>query len=164
VDRETKRIIASISVTKQNAPDRAQQVVQVGDVIFGTTRPTLQRYCIIPERFDGQVASTGFCVLRPNREFVSPKYLFYLLGLTRFNAFLSANEKGASYPAISNRELMRFRVPIPPLAVQEAIVSILDKFDALVKDLSNGLPAEIEARRRQYDYYRDRLLTFKESA
>ena len=52
------------------------------------------------------------------------------------------------------------RIPVPPLKEQERIVAILDKFDALVNDFSSGLPAEIEARRKQYEYYRDQLLTF----
>ena len=55
-----------------------------------------------------------------------------------------------------------FRIPVPPLAEQERIVGILDKVDALVNDLSIGLPAELKARRTQYEYYRDRLLTFEE--
>ena len=52
-------------------------------------------------------------------------------------------------------------IPIPTIAEQERIVAILDKFDALVNDISVGLPAEIEARRKQYEYYRNKLLTFK---
>ena len=53
-------------------------------------------------------------------------------------------------------------VPIPPLQEQRRIVSILDKFDSLVNDLSVGLPAELAARRKQYEYYRDQLLIFEE--
>lgn len=58
----------------------------------------------------------------------------------------------------------RYPIPVPPLAEQARIVGILDAFDALVNDLSSGLPAEIAARRRQYEYYRDRLLTFPAAA
>ena len=58
--------------------------------------------------------------------------------------------------------MRRSTIPVPPLDEQERIVAILDKFDALVNDLSIGLPAEIAARRQQYEYYRDRLLTFEE--
>ena len=58
----------------------------------------------------------------------------------------------------------KIKVPIPPLPEQARIVSILDRFDALCNDLSSGLPAVIEARRKQYEYYRDKLLTFKEKA
>lgn len=57
-----------------------------------------------------------------------------------------------------------YPIPIPPLEEQERIVVILDKFDALVNDLSSGLPAELKARRQQYEHYRDRLLTFREAA
>jgi len=55
----------------------------------------------------------------------------------------------------------KFKTPLPPLAEQERIVSILDKFDALVNDISIDLPAELNARRQQYEYYRNKLLTFK---
>ena len=56
-----------------------------------------------------------------------------------------------------------YLIPVPPLAEQARIVSILDRFDALCNDLTSGLPAEIEARKKQYEYYRDKLLTFKEA-
>lgn len=70
------------------------------------------------------------------------------MGVTRFN--------------LSKAELKKIDVPIPPLEVQRRIAEVLDSFDALVNDLSSGLPAEIAARRQQYEYYRDRLLTFPE--
>lgn len=71
-------------------------------------------------------------------------------------------EQGASYPAISDSNVKKYLIPIPPLDQQVRIVSILDKFHALVNDISIGLPGEIEARNKQYEYYRDKLLTFKE--
>lgn len=65
---------------------------------------------------------------------------------------------------MSTEWLKRYRINVPSLPEQARIVSILDRFDALCNDLSSGLPAEIEARRKQYEYYRDKLLTFKEKA
>ena len=65
-------------------------------------------------------------------------------------------------PIINKSNFMKITVPLPPLLEQKRIVSILDKFDALVNDISIGLPAELSARRSQYEYYRGKLLTFKE--
>ena len=70
-------------------------------------------------------------------------------------------KRGAGVPHVSGEKLIDIASPIPPLAEQERIVAILDKFDALVNDLSQGIPTEIEARKKQYEYYRDRLLSFK---
>lgn len=58
--------------------------------------------------------------------------------------------------------LNNFPVPIPSIEEQHRIVSILDRFDTLYNDLTSGLPAEIEARKKQYEYYRDKLLSFSE--
>ena len=66
-------------------------------------------------------------------------------------------------PRGDKASIMKYIVPIPSLAEQERIVSILDKFDKLVNDISEGLPAELNARRKQYEYYRTKLLTFQEA-
>lgn len=94
------------------------------------------------------------------REIVDVFYLYFFL-----NAYLKPhilkNAKKGSVPYITLPMLADFFIPIPPLTVQRRIVSILDKFDALVNDISARLPAEIEARRKQYEYYRNKLLTFE---
>ena len=64
-------------------------------------------------------------------------------------------------PRGSKDAVMNYPIPVPPLEEQERIVSILDRFDKLCNDISEGLPAEIEARQKQYEYYRDKLLMFK---
>ena len=71
------------------------------------------------------------------------------------------NSKGAKMPRGDKNLVMKYAFPLPPLAVQERIVEILDRFDALCNDLNAGLPAEIEMRTQQYEYYRDILLDFK---
>jgi len=63
-------------------------------------------------------------------------------------------------PKINQENLRNIRVALPPKELQEKFVSILDRFDALVNNLKSGLPAEIALRRKQYEYYRDKLLTF----
>lgn len=65
---------------------------------------------------------------------------------------------------INAAKIKNFKIPIPPMEVQEKIVAILDRFEALVNDLTNGLPAEIAAVKEQYEYYRNKLLTFKQIA
>jgi type I restriction enzyme S subunit len=71
---------------------------------------------------------------------------------------------GGAQPQFNANVLKLVKIPIPPLLEQERIVSILDKFDALVNDISIGLPAELKARRKQYEYYRNQLLSFREYA
>jgi type I restriction enzyme S subunit len=161
VNRENNQITETQIISSENAPSRAQQIVAAYDVIFGTTRPTLKRYCFITPEFNGQICSTGFCVLRANKEIVLPKYIFYTLTTTDFYNYVENNQEGAGYPAITNSKVMKYKVALPSIKEQNRIVAILDKFDALVNDISVGLPAEIRMRRAQYEYYRNKLLSFE---
>ncbi len=68
---------------------------------------------------------------------------------------------GGTVKSISMNDLQQIQIPIPPLEIQQEIVKILDQFSALTTDLLAGIPAEIEARKKQYEYYREKLLTFK---
>lgn len=84
VDRVTKQIHQTIEITADSAPSRARQLVQSGDVIFATTRPTQMRWTVIPEECDGQIASTGYCVLRPDSEQVLTGFLAHSFGTETF--------------------------------------------------------------------------------
>ena len=87
---------------------------------------------------------------------VNFKYLFYQLQKMNLRQFA----KGAGQPLITAGQIKKLHVPVPPLPVQEKIAEVLDNFDAICSDLNIGLPAEIEARQKQYEYYRDALLSF----
>ena len=87
------------------------------------------------------------------------KFVFYLF--FAFGEWCKINvNKGGGLPIINTAKLATYKIPVPPIEEQERIVSILDRFDKLYNDISEGLPAEIEARRKQYEYYRDKLLSF----
>ena len=96
------------------------------------------------------------------KEVVTPRYLYYVL--KNKEAELNGMKRGAGVPHVSGERLGEIKLPIPPIEEQKRIVSILDRFDTICNDLTSGLPAEIEARKKQYEYYRDKLLTFKEVA
>ncbi|MCO6554934.1 MAG: restriction endonuclease subunit S [Gilliamella sp.] len=160
VSRETKSIIETTEITAINAPSRAQKIVEENDVIFATTRPTLQRFTLIEKEFSENIASTGYCVLRANRNYILPKWIYYNISSTRFNNYVNENQSGTAYPSISDVKVKQFKIPIPPLKEQARIVEILDKFDALTNSITEGLPREIELRQKQYEYYRNLLLDF----
>ncbi|MHC1705916.1 MAG: restriction endonuclease subunit S [Bacteroidales bacterium] len=161
VSRENNKITETQIINSENAPSRAQQIVNKDDVIFGTTRPTLKRYSLVTSEYNNQICSTGFCVLRANKEILLSKFLFFILTTSAFYNYIEFNQEGAGYPSISNSAVKKFPIPIPSITEQHRIVGILDKFDALVNDISIGLPAEKVARRKQYEYYRGKLLDFK---
>ena len=164
VNRENRNIEGTNIINKETAPSRAQQIIETGDILFGTTRPTLQRYCYVPKEYNGQICSTGYCVLRANKNVVLPKWIYYQLSLNSFIDYVTANQSGAAYPSISDSQVKAYKIPLPPLAEQERIVSILDKFEALTTSLSDGIPAEQAAQQKRYEYYRDLLLTFDRKA
>lgn len=92
-----------------------------------------------------------------------PKFLFHFIR-NDFGRYLATISVHASVTSLRKPMFEKYPVPVPPLDEQHRIVAILDKLDSVVNDLSASLPAEIRARRQQYEYYRDKLLTFAEAA
>ena len=90
-----------------------------------------------------------------------PSYLYHFFFTTEFRTYLKKITHDATIAHYTINQIKDTPIPIPPLSEQKRIVSILDRFEALTTDLQSGLPAEIEARRKQYEYYREQLLTFK---
>ena len=151
VDPRTSSLGDTEVITEKTAPSRAKQSVTVGDVLFGSTRPLQGRRFFVDEVTDLPfVASTGYTVLRVSSFKLDPRFLFHWLGTDSFVRHVEACQQGTSYPAISDKNVKRALIPVPPIEVQREIVKILDLF--------TELEAELEARRKQYEHYRDELL------
>jgi type I restriction enzyme S subunit len=114
----------------------------------------------IYELDEGTVASS-LVAIRVN-SIINYKYLYYLLNSSLERRQRYKSDTGAAQPNLSVQSISNYEFPVPNMEEQNKIVNILDKFEKLCNDISQGLPAEIEARKKQYEYYRDKLLTFKE--
>jgi type I restriction enzyme S subunit len=126
VNRDSNTIQQTTKITAKNAPSRAQKIIHAGDVLFGTTRPTLDRRCIIDDGYDGQVCSTGLCVLRANQDKILPEYIFHLLSTKRFKEYVEQAQRGTSYPAVTDSDVKGYEFNLPPLDEQRRVVERLD--------------------------------------
>ena len=148
------------------AEGEKQNKIEYGDVVFTgssetpedcgmssvmTTQPSenlyLNSFCFGFRIYDKTLLLPDFMKFLFRSENTRKQIVKTASGVTRFN--------------VSKKRFGKVVIPIPPMEGQQRIVAILDKFEALVNDISEGLPAEIAVRRRQYEYYRDKLLTFK---
>lgn len=127
IDRDAKRVTDVQVLAGVDAPTRARQVIRTDDVLVSTVRPNLNAVAIVPPKLDRAVASTGFCVLRARKKLVLPHYLFFYARSPAFIEALTANTRGASYPAVSDGDVRRQMVPVPSPGEQRRIVEILDQ-------------------------------------
>ena len=130
------------------------------DVLFSGTG-TIGETAIIQQAPLNWNIKEGVYSLKPNQMFIFPKYLRYILTSTPTKQEYMKRAFGGTVKSVSMEELRKIQIPLPSLVEQRRIVSILDRFEALCNDLTSGLPAEIAARKKQYEYYRDKLLTFR---
>ncbi len=134
---------------------------KINDILIGNIRPYLKKIWFATNNGGTNGDVLVFRIKDEHKKDLSPKFLLFLLSSDKFFDYDMQSAKGAKMPRGDKSAILKYKIPIPPLSEQNRIVTILDKFDKLVNDISVGLPAEIEARRKQYEYYRGKLLDFK---
>lgn len=118
-------IVAPQTVETANAPSRARQLTRAGDVLFATVRPGLRRVAVVPPELDGAIASTGYCVLRPESDALDPGYLFFACAAPTFVERIVAKQQGSSYPAVRDTDILEEFIAVPPIAEQRSIAKTL---------------------------------------
>lgn len=133
--------------------------VDRGDIIIACTSENIEDVCkAVAWLGDDTIVTGGHACVFKHQE--NPKFISYYFQSEFFFQQKKKYARGTKVIDIKVSDLEKIEIPIPPLPEQRRIVAILDHFETLVNDLSVGLPAELEARRKQYEYYRDKLLTF----
>ena len=126
IDNTAFRVVSPKTYLGRDAPSRARQKVRSGNTLFSTVRTYLKNVAMVPPQFDGAIASTGFCVLNPANG-VDRRFIFYLALDDEFVSNLNPLQRGTSYPAVRNGDVLSCEVMLPPLPEQCRIVAEIEK-------------------------------------
>lgn len=132
IDNSVQEVNSITSFTMSNAPSRAQQKVEYGDIIVSTVRPNLKNVAFIKQHDSNLVVSSGFCVLRTTDD-IERNYLFRYITSDIFTQHLMKLTTGANYPAVRDLDVRDSTIPLPPKSTQIEIVSELDKINELIR-------------------------------
>jgi type I restriction enzyme S subunit len=156
VSNTSFRITSPAELVGSEAPSRARKVINADDVIFATVRPTLKRVALVPQHFHDQIASTGYAVLRADREKVIPAYLYFQLLADSFITRMGELQRGASYPAIRDTDILNETIAVPTLSEQKKIAAVLgvvqrameqqERLQALTAELRNTIMRQLFAK------------------
>lgn len=153
IDNKTNQIVDTKVYKLAEAPSRARQIVKTGDTVFSTVRPYLRNIALVPEKLDGEIASTGFSVLRAANG-IDPSFLFFKATSQVFVDALTRVQYGASYPAVNDAQVRSQPLLLPPLPEQQRIV---DKIETLFAELDKGEEA-LRAVQKLLARYRQSVL------
>ena len=149
-------------VDKSDFSKLERSKLHIGDMLF-TYVGTVGQVAIVDEE-DKYYLAPNVALIRCDKEVLLPQYMKYYFQTTQFwDKQIRRLLQSSSMQNIPMEKIRKFEIAVPPLDVQNHIVNVLDNFERICSDLNIGLPAEIEARQKQYEYYRDKLLTFAET-
>lgn len=156
--RENGRILSDSIQHITPSAIKGKGLFEANSFILATTATIGEHALIIADSLANQ-QFTNLKIRKSLEKELRIKFFYYYLFI--IDEWCKSNINLSNFASVDMVKFNNLRIPIPPLEEQNRIVAILDRFDTLTNDLTSGLPAEMEKRRQQYEYYRDRLLTFK---
>lgn len=149
IDNDRYSITEPTEHLGDEAPSRARQLIKEGDILFSTVRTYLRNIALVPQNHDGDIASTGFCVVRPS-DVLDSQFFFYYSLTPDFVEPLNKRQRGTSYPAVRDDDVFEQVIPLPPLPEQRRIVA---KIEELFSNLDAGMD-DLQAAGQQLERYR----------
>ena len=142
IDNKNLKILKPKKIKGRLAPSRARQIIQTNDILFSTVRTYLKNFAMVPSELNSQIASTGFCVIRIHPT-INHRLIFYYIQTNQFLDKLNKLQRGSSYPAIRNNDVLNSTILLPPLNEQKRIASkiesIFNKINTINKDVDDTL-------------------------
>jgi type I restriction enzyme S subunit len=155
IDNLVNKIFSHKKYKWKDAPSRAQQIISKDDILFSTVRTYMKNIAVVDNTiYEGQIASSGFCVIRGDKNMMDPKYVFYYTVSQEFLRPLNELQTGSSYPAVRDKDVFNQFFPLPPKPIQQAIVS---KIEELFSELDKGIENLLNAQ-QQLKTYRQSVL------
>lgn len=145
IDNKNNILLSATKYNGKNAPSRARQIVKSEDILFSTVRTYLKNIAIVPPEYDNEIASTGFCVIRTNSNLLYSKFMFYKSLSDKFLEPLNKLQRGSSYPAVRDNDVLSQIICIPhSIEEQKKIVEEIEKRFAVVDDVEKVVEENIE--------------------
>ncbi|MFY1111577.1 MAG: restriction endonuclease subunit S [Methanosarcinaceae archaeon] len=133
ISREMLKIIRVTEYKGKYAPSRARKQIKHNDILFSTVRPYLKQVAMVPEELDGQICSTGFCLIRCNPDFADPNFIFQYITTDSFIQNVSILQTGSNYPAVTDKDIFDQSILCPPLLEQQKIAKVLSTVDESIE-------------------------------
>ena len=141
------KIIDTNYLLGKEAPSRARKLIQSEDIIFATVRPTLKRIAIVQDEYNGEVCSTGYCVLKADKKEIYPLFLYFSLLPDYFIRKIEKLQRGASYPAIRDYDLKKQIISVPPLPEQRKIAYVLSTVQKAIEQQDKLIKTTTELKK-----------------
>lgn len=153
IDNATNNIELADEIIFSDAPSRAQQKVEFGDILISLVRPNLKNIAVLNYSYDNLVASSGFCILRTDHYVVDKYYLLYVILDNTFTKYLMERTSGANYPAVREDDIKQCEISVPPIDLQQQFAEKIENIERQKELITKSIKETEDLFNSRMDYY-----------